>query len=82
MKFSKVSTILLSAVVLSTGAVYSFLLFGAPAILNSSFMVKKYENLISEKTGFPVEIKNFKFKTNPNLSFDFWECFISKRFKN
>ena len=70
MKFSRVTTILLSAVILSTGVVYSFLLFGVPMILNSSYMVGKYESLISEKTGFPVVIEDFKFKTNPNLSFD------------
>ena len=70
MKFSRVTTILLSALILSTGVVYSFLLFGVPMILNSSYMVGKYESLISEKTGFPVEIEGFKFKTNPNLSFD------------
>ena len=60
MKFSRVTTILLSAVILSTGVVYSFLLFGVPMILNSSYMVRKYESLISEKTGFPVEIEDFK----------------------
>ena len=70
MKFSRVTTILLSALILSTGVVYSFLLFGVPMILNSSYMVGKYESLISEKTGFPVVIEDFKFKTNPNLSFD------------
>lgn len=69
MKFSKIFTILASSVALSAGVVYIFLLYGAPAILNSSFMVNKYENLISEKTGFPVKIKDFDFKTNPNLSF-------------
>ena len=69
MKFQKLNIIFISAVFASV-IFYSFLLFGVPAILNSGFMVKKYENLIAEKTGFPVNVNGFRFKTNPNLSFD------------
>ena len=69
MKFSKLNIIFIS-VVFASVIFYSFLLFGVPVILNSGFMVKKYENLIAEKTGFPVNVEGFRFKTNPNLSFD------------
>lgn len=69
MKFSKLNIVLIS-IVFASVIFYLFLLFGLPVILNSGFMVKKYENIIAEKTGFPVKIQGFKFLTNPNLSFD------------
>lgn len=69
MKFSKLNIVLIS-IVFASVIFYLFLLFGFPAVLNSGFMVKKYESIIAEKTGFPVQILGFKFKTNPNLSFD------------
>ena len=68
-KFDKaIKRILFAAVVLVCGA-YIFLYFAVPKILCSGMMVKKYENLISNKLGFPVIIKDFKFRTRPNLSF-------------
>ena len=46
-----------------------FSYFALPEILNSDYMVGKYEALIENKTGFPVQIMDFDFKTNLNLSF-------------
>ena len=68
MKLSKTNIFLISF--LGAGViVYSGLLFLLPVVLNSSFMVQKYEQAIAKKTGFPVKIDGFKFVTHPNLSF-------------
>ncbi len=69
MKFSKLNVFFVS-VVLASVIFYMFLLFGFPVIMNSGFMVKKYENILARKTGFPVQINGLKFTTNPNLSFN------------
>lgn len=69
MKLSKLNIFLVSF--FSTGIIfYIGLLFVLPILLNSSFMVHKYEQMISKKTGFPVKIEGFRVKTHPNLSFD------------
>ena len=61
--------ILLSFIVALTLG-YSALVFGLPALLNSNYAVKKYENFISKKTGFPVNIQGFKLNINKDISFN------------
>ncbi len=68
MKLSKGFIFIISFFVV-LGTLYGVLIFGVPAFLNSKFMVNKYENLASSKTGFPVKISSFKLKVNPDISF-------------
>lgn len=69
MKLSKFTIFSISF--LSAGVLfYAGLMFVVPAVLNSGLMVRKYEQIISKKTGFPVKIEGFKFRTLPNLAFD------------
>ena len=49
--------------------VYLFWCFALGKILSSDYAVNFYENFIAQKVGLAVDIKNFKFNTNPDLSF-------------
>lgn len=49
-------------------SLYCLFLFLLPAVVNSDKFVGKCEMLLSEKLGNPVNIENFNFVANPNLS--------------
>ena len=70
MKLSKIFLYTFSTIGTIAVGSYLAILFILPPILNSPKMVKSYEKYLSKKTNLQVEIKDFKFKTNPNLSFN------------
>ena len=60
------SIFIISAIIL---CYFSFLII-LPKIVNSDKYIAKIEKSLSEKTNFEIKFKNFKFITNPNLTFD------------
>lgn len=57
--------------IIIAGVCFLSYLFILPPIMNSGFMIKKYEKILSSKLGMPVSIEGLKFSSHPNLSFDF-----------
>lgn len=56
------------AIILAFGLSYAGLIFCIPIALNSEFMVKKYENILSSKLDLNVRLTDFKFLISPALS--------------
>lgn len=68
MKISKILFYTFGAIGILTIGTYLAILYILPPVLNSKQMVTRYENYLSQKTNLPIQIKDFNFKTNPNLS--------------
>lgn len=70
MKISKILLYTFWTIGILTIGSYLTILYILPKVLNSQQMITKYENYLSQKTNLPIQIKNFNFKTKPNLSFN------------
>ncbi len=78
----KVFRIVISLIVILAISLCVILFFAAPKILNSSAAIKKYEQILSEKTGVDVFIDGFKFVLHKNLAFDITVSKIEAKDKN
>jgi len=58
----------ISFAVFAVCAVYCFVLFAMPPILNSDKNLIKFENFLENKTGVPIDIIGFEFSVNPALN--------------
>ena len=70
MNIKKISIISISSFAVFFAICYFVFLFVLPPILNSHFMVKKYEKILCEKLGYSVKLEDFEYKSNPNISFN------------
>jgi hypothetical protein len=67
MKISKLQIFIYSIIAAIVGLCL-FVYFGLPSILQSPLLIKKYENLIEEKTGFPAKVQGLNLKFTPKLA--------------
>jgi hypothetical protein len=70
MKISKIFYVTIGFIGITAISIYCLWLFALPTLLSSPKMEAKYETFLSNKLNTPIDIKNFKIKTHPNLSFD------------
>lgn len=71
MKFSKKNLyILIFAPIVLVVLTYILFLFAVPKVLNSGYMVQKYENFLTEKLGLPVKLEGFYYTSKPDISFN------------
>lgn len=65
----KIKRVYIFSVMFIILGIYCGILYLLPVVLNSDFMVAKYETFLSSKLSASVEIKNFHFKSNPDLTY-------------
>lgn len=71
MKFIKKNLyILIFAPIVLAVLTYILFLFAIPKVLNSNYMVSKYEKFLTEKLGLPVKLEGFYYTSKPDISFN------------
>ena len=68
-KCMKISKVYIYVIIVILLTLYCCIFCILPVILNSSFMVRKYQVFLESKFSVPVVLKNFHFATNPDLTF-------------